>query len=140
LNNLAKKAIFHGTSLAVIFFISSKLVLACQSIVCNNGIKSDICSIGTNIIVAKRYFYFSLVIFIAVSILYFIRGRKGIETVIFCFISVFSPILLRFLSGSGGCDFFATQVAKWLFYFSMISFTFQIISWINQRKTSRKLK
>jgi len=140
-NNLTKKTIFHGASLAVVLLISTTLVSACHLVICNNGIETNGCAVESNIIIAQRYFNFSLAICIVVLILYFIRKRKGILTVIFCFISVTLPMFLRFLNGGEECAFVATQVAKWLFYFSMIAFSFQLISWIIQlRKSKIKLQ
>lgn len=118
----------------VILLISTKLVLACQSVICSNGVESNICAIGYNEIAAQRYFNLSLSVFIIVSILYFILKRKGIFTVIFCFLAVSVPNILRYFSGGGSCNFFATSVAIWLFYSSLLIFIFQIILWTIQIK------
>lgn len=133
-NNLIEKAICYGASLVVILLISTKLVSACQSIVCNNGIESNTCSIDNNAVLAQRYFVLSFLVLAAVSTLYFTQKKKGIYTVIFCFSSVFIPIVLRFSSGNESCDFFATSVAMWLFYGSLSLFIFQVISRIIQTK------
>lgn len=131
---LAKKAFLYGTGLAVILLISSKLVLACQSVVCNNGTKSDICSIEANEITTQWYFNFALAVFIAVSIIYFARKRKGLFAVISCSLTAFLPPFFRYLRGDESCDFLATKIAKWLFYVSLLFLIYQITSWILQLK------
>lgn len=136
----AKKAFFYGTSLAVILLISSKLVSACQSVVCDNGVKSDICSIEINKNAAEWYLNFTLLILIAVSVFYFARKRKGLLTIILCVLATFSPLLLRYLRGNGSCDFLATEIAKWLFYLSLLCLSYQIISlFLLSKKLKTKL-
>lgn len=133
-NKLTKKTFFCGASLVIILLISTKLVLACQTIICDSGLESNICSIENNKIAAQWYFNFTLLIFIAICVLYVTRKRKGLFAVIFCFAALFLPPLSRYLHGDGNCDFFSTSFAKWLFYSSMLFFTLQITSWITYIK------
>lgn len=138
---LAKKAFLYGTSLAVITLISTKLVLACQSVTCNNGIKSNICSIENNEMTAYRYFIYSLILTFLAFIIYFARKQKGFISLAFCFIAAFFPPILRYSRGNGSCDFFATDVAIWLFYASLVSLIYQITSWIFEiKKFKTKLR
>jgi hypothetical protein len=140
LNNFTKKAIFNGVSLAVILFLSTKLVSACTSVVCSNGTESNICAIEDNLITAQKYFQFTLGIFIFSSLIYFLRRGKGIIALAVGLISITLPSFLHYLNGGEECDFLTTKIIKWLFYFSMIAFLFQIISWISQRKAAIKLQ
>lgn len=140
-NKLIKKAVFQSTSLAVILLISTKLVLACASVVCDNGVETNICSIDANKHLAQTFFVLSLILFLVNLILYFVMKRKSVFIIILSFSSAFLPIILRWLRGFGSCDFFSTTIAKWLFYSLILIFTFQIILWIYQNnKVKLKLK
>jgi len=125
---------FNGASLAAIILLSTKLVSACASVTCSNGTESNICVIGENLIIAQKYFNYSLAIFITSSLIYFLRNGKGLIAPAIGLLSITLPTFLHYLNGGGECDFFTTKVIKWLFYFSMIAFIFQIVSWISQRK------
>lgn len=133
---LIRKVFFNGTSLAVILLTSAKLVLACQSVICNNGLESDTCAIGKNQIAFGWYFNLSLAVFIVVTTFYFVRGRKGLLTVIFCIVAISLPIIFRLLSGNENCDFSATEIARWTFYTSILPLVFQLTSWITELRNS----
>ncbi len=114
-------------SLAFILLISTKLVSACASVICSNGFQTNVCGIEKNEIAAQWYFNSSLIVFIVVTLLYFIRNRKGLSVIVFCFIALVLPMILRFFSGNGGCNFLATEVAKQLFYVSLFPLVFQLV-------------
>jgi hypothetical protein len=136
-NSVIKKAVFPGTSLAVILFISSKLVLACQSVVCSNGLTSDICSIENNRIAAQRYFYQTIIAFVIVTLLFFVRKRKSSFVVAICFFAAFAPTVFPYLRGNESCDFSATEFAMWAYYVSLLCLTYQAVAWVLQLKKIR---
>ncbi len=88
------------------------------------------CAVEKNLKISQWYFDLSLAVFISVTVIYFLSNRKGIITVIFCFAVLIVPTILHSINGAGNCDFISTNVAKWLFYFSLCPLAFQIVSWI----------
>lgn len=140
LNLLTKKAIFPGTGLAVILVMSAKLVSACVLVECSNGTEANLCTIAENSIIAQKYFNYSVAIFITSLLICFLRKGKGVVAPAVCLIAITLPAFVHYLNGGEECDFFTTKIIRGLFYFSVAAFTFQIISWISQKKTSVKLK
>lgn len=134
--NLIIKASFYGTSLAAILSLSSKLVFACQSVICANGMRSDGCTTERNFEAAQWYFTYSLIIFIIVTTFCLARKGKGLIAVVFCFVTTFAPPLWRYMSGGGSCDLFITEVARWLFYLSLSFLLYQTALWLLQLKKS----
>lgn len=119
----------------------SDFAFACASLVCDNGILTNGCSLENNKNNAEWYFNVSfllLIISIAVKIL---TKSKNYFFVVFSFFGVFIAPLFRFFQGGESCNFTATEIAKCLFLVSLISLFFQIFyEVISKLKNNEVLK
>ena len=87
------------------------------------------------------FLYSSYTLIVPIVIFYFLKKRTGMWTIITALVSLvmFFPILL--LAGLADmCGYSAFMICASEFIFMLFLFTFQLFSWISQRKTSIKLR
>lgn len=87
-------------------------------------------------------FFGSFILLIPIVVLYYRRKRQGLWTIIASILSLvfFIPLLLLtavYTMCSNGAGIAAVIIAE--FFLMFLLFLYQLISWITQRKMSRKL-
>jgi hypothetical protein len=89
------------------------------------------------------FFFASFGLLLPIVILFFLRKRKGLWTIILSILSLVLFIPAIFIVGMFepcGQGDSTSYVIKGVFFLMLLFFTFQIVLWISQRKTPLELR
>ena len=136
--NLIKKAIIYGSISAFIFLLSSRFVLACQSVICDNGVESNLCAIELTEATLQKYLYLCFALLTSTLFFYFL-SRKGLGIVVVVFFSFIAhPGWFSKKNAGNHCDNSAVNEAFLLSIVSFGCFACQFVFWLVNKKSLNK--